>query len=113
PLLENWFFCISPNTTRYVDDWYPSMSAGVPADYSLLSVFPHSHLLGKMMESYAISSSNDTTPLIRIPHWDFEWQDFYFFKNIVKLEAGSRIYGRALYDNRASNPHNPFNPPQQ
>lgn len=112
-LLENWFFCISPNTVKYVDDWYPSMTAGVPQDYSLLSVFPHSHLLGEMMESYAINSSNDTTPLIRIPHWDFEWQDFYFFKNIIKLEAGSRIYGRALYDNRASNPHNPFSPPQQ
>lgn len=113
PLLENWGFCIDANTLQTVDDWYPSSTGGVNQDYSLLSIFPHCHLLGHSMESYALNANNDTTPLIKIPHWDFEWQDFYFFKNIVKLEQGSRLYGKALYDNRAANPHNPFSPPQR
>mgnify|MGYP003651568252 CR=1 FL=1 len=113
PLLENWLFCIDANTVQTVEDWYPHPSIGTNQDFSLLSIFPHSHLLGDRMESYSINANNDTTPLILIPHWDFEWQDFYFFKNIKKLEAGSRIYGKASYDNRASNPHNPFTPPQK
>jgi hypothetical protein len=91
----------------------PHPTIGTNQDYSLLSIFPHSHLLGDRMESYSINASNDTTPLILIPHWDFEWQDFYFFKNIKKLSKGSRLYGNATYDNRASNPHNPFSPPQK
>jgi len=111
-LLANWNFCIPANTVKEVDDLFPTVSTGIHRDISLLSVFPHSHLLGKTMESYMINSSSDTTPLIHIPHWDFEWQDFYFFKEIQKLERGSHIYGRAVYDNRSSNPHNPYNPPR-
>ncbi len=112
PLLENWNFCVNANAVKTVTDWFPSSSTGIPADVSLLSIFPHCHLLGKSMESYAIGPNSDTTPLIHIPHWDFEWQDFYFFQRMQKLEKGGRLFGTATYDNRPGNPHNPFNPPQ-
>ena len=29
---------------------------------------------------YSIKPGQDTTRLIHIPHWDFDWQDFYKFK---------------------------------
>ena len=54
-------------------------------DYSLMSVFPHMHLLGKDMEIFAVTSTNDTINLIKINKWDFEWQGAYFFKKFIKL----------------------------
>lgn len=114
PLLQKWNFCIDPNTVQQVNSWFPSATVGLQSSYSALSVFPHMHLLGKSIRSYAVNSSGtDTVPLIDIPHWDFEWQDFYYFKKIQKLPKTYRIYGEASYDNRSTNPHNPHNPPQR
>lgn len=110
-LIQNWTFCIPANTVRTVSDWYPSSSTGVSQDYSILSVLPHMHLIGTSIESYALDTNGDTIPFVRIPHWDFEWQDFYFFKKPQKLSQGSRIYGEGVYDNRPGNHHNPNNPP--
>ena len=69
------------------------------------------HLLGKDIRSYALDADNDTIRLIDIPHWDFEWQQFYFFENAQHLPAGSTIYGEGHFDNTSSNPHNPNDPP--
>ena len=71
-------------------------------DFSLMSVFPHMHLLGKEIEFYAVAPSNDTINLIRINNWDFEWQGAYFFKKFLKIPAGSMIYAEASYDNTVS-----------
>lgn len=107
PILENWDFTIEANTVQEVTD----ESNQIPADVSVLSVFPHMHLLGDYIESYAVTPGTDTIPLVRIPHWDFEWQEFYFFKNMVKIPASSTFYGRGIYENVAGNPHNPNDPP--
>ena len=53
-------------------------------DYSLMSVFPHMHLLGKDLVCYAVTPTNDTINLIRINKWDFEWQGDYYFKKLYK-----------------------------
>ena len=71
-------------------------------DYSLMSVFPHMHLLGKDMEIFAVTSTNDTINLIKINKWDFEWQGAYFFKKFIKLPSGSMIYAKGTFDNTAS-----------
>ena len=49
-------------------------------DVSLMSIFPHMHLLGKQMECIAVTPTNDTINLVRVNNWDFEWQGFYFYK---------------------------------
>ena len=49
--------------------------------------------------------------LVKINNWDFEWQQFYHFKNLIKLDVGTKLYSNATYDNTASNPHNPNTPP--
>ncbi len=71
-------------------------------DMSLMSVFPHMHLLGKEMECYAVTPTNDTINLIRVNNWDFEWQGFYFYKNFIKIPAGSMIYANGKWDNTIS-----------
>ena len=108
PILQNWTFSIAPNTIDTVEANFN----GVINNFTLLSVFPHMHLVGKSIESYATTLSNDTIPFIRIPHWDFEWQDFYWFEYMKKLPFGSQVYGRGIYDNTVNNIHNPNSPPQ-
>jgi len=53
----------------------------------------------------------DTLKFINIPHWDFHWQDFYFFKNIKFAPIGTVLKAVGEYDNTAANEHNPNSPP--
>jgi Copper type II ascorbate-dependent monooxygenase, C-terminal domain len=77
---------------------------------SVLSVWPHMHLLGSYFKAYTIYN-NDTLPLIEIPEWDFNWQLKYQFKQPIQLAAGTRIRFEGTYDNTSNNPRNPSNPP--
>ncbi len=108
PIIQDWSFTIPANQIDSVENTYNNITL----DFTLLSVFPHMHLIGKQIESYATTPTNDTIPFIRIPHWDFEWQDFYWFEYPKRIPAGSEIYGKGIYENTTANPHNPFNPPQ-
>jgi hypothetical protein len=112
PMIQNWTFGLPANQFTNVSAQYPAGSSGLTNDISVLSAFPHMHLLGESIKSYALNSSNDTIPLIDIPHWDFHWQDFYFFKNIQKLPIGYTVHAKGRYNNTTTNSHNPNNPPQ-
>ena len=108
PILQNWVFNIPANTIDTVEATFN----GTFNNFTLLSVFPHMHLVGKSIESYATTPLNDTIPFIRIPHWDFEWQDFYWFEYMKKVPFGSQLYAQGIYDNTVNNVHNPNSPPQ-
>lgn len=108
PIIQDWSFNIAANTVDTVENSF----SGVFNNFTILSVFPHMHLIGKEIESYAVTPASDTIPFIKIPHWDFEWQDFYWFEYMKKIPLGTEIFGRGIYNNTASNEHNPFNPPQ-
>jgi hypothetical protein len=84
----------------------------VPNDISIITMVPHMHLIGKRFWAYAIKPSGDTIRLIRINNWDFRWQYFYQPKTLLKIPRGSTIYVEGDFDNRSSNPNNPFSPPQ-
>ena len=110
PILENWSFTLPPNQVTNLTAQYPAVGS-IPTDYSGLSVFPHMHLLGKSMKVYGLDAVQDTIKIIDVPDWDFHWQDFYFYKHIQKLEAGSVLHAEATYDNTSANPENPNTPP--
>ena len=84
----------------------------VTEDMSLLTVYPHAHLLGQNFEIYAVTPTADTIPLIRINEWDFNWQRSYNFDHLKKIPQGSTIHYFATYDNTSNNPFNPNDPPQ-
>jgi len=107
PIVQNWSFMLPPEQFTPVSASY----SNIPIDISLLSVFPHMHLLGSSIKSYALDPANDTIRLVNIPRWDFHWQDFYIFKNLVRIPANSEIHGEGMYDNTSSNFHNPSIPP--
>ena len=84
----------------------------VPFDISVVSFFPHSHLIGKSWEIYAITPNDETIPFIRINDWDFDWQNYYYPEYMLHIPAGSTIHAIATYDNTPNNPENPNNPPE-
>ncbi|HEY4798173.1 MAG TPA: FlgD immunoglobulin-like domain containing protein, partial [Bacteroidia bacterium] len=108
--LQNWSMAMPPNVVSTFTAKYPS-SGGLTAPLSIYSTFPHSHLLCKTM---LVNADNGTTtiPLIRINKWDFNWQGFYTFPNLVKIPAGYTLKATHTYDNTTANPNNPNNPPQ-
>ncbi len=81
-------------------------------DVSLLNINPHMHRLGRYFKSYAVTPTQDTIKLIEILNWDANWQEFYRFKHMVKIPAGSILHAEAVYDNSMNNPENPNYPPK-
>lgn len=79
-------------------------------DYSLISITPHAHWLGKSWEVFAVHPNGDTTHLIKIKDWDFNWQNFFSFRKFIKLEKGTVIYASATFDNTGKNYRQPNDP---
>ena len=112
PLLINYNLYIPPNTSPNFYTEFPDGNNFLTQDMSIISVFPHMHLIGQEITSFGVTPLNDTIPFERITHWDFEWQGAYNFKNLLKVPNGSKFFAEAKYNNTSSNPHNPNNPPQ-
>jgi Flp pilus assembly protein TadD len=85
----------------------------VPADVSILSVYPHAHYLGRRIEAWADLPGGEKRWLVKIDAWDFDWQDEYRFVRPVRLPRGSTIHMDWTFDNSAANPKNPFSPPRR
>ncbi len=107
PIISDWSFNIPAATFDSVE----VVDNSVTSDVTMLSVFPHMHLLGDYIESYGVTPLDDTLNFSRIPQWDFDWQDFYWFEYMKKIPAGTALHGKGIYNNTVTNPHNPNNPP--
>jgi len=85
----------------------------VPVDVEAFSIAAHAHYLGKVMTMTATFPDGRQQILLKIPDWDFAWQEQYTFQQRVKLPKGTRVETELTYDNSASNPHNPTSPPMR
>lgn len=103
--LQNWLMLIAPYTSPTYTAQY-----NIPVAVSGFGVFPHGHFLTRSMTDYA-DNGTSTIPLIKINNWDFAWQGFYTFRNLVKIPAGYTLRASHTFDNTANNPNNPNNPP--
>ncbi|HZV67959.1 MAG TPA: T9SS type A sorting domain-containing protein [Saprospiraceae bacterium] len=106
PFLSGDIFLMPPNTVKTFQTQYTT-----PLKVSVFAIWPHAHLLNKSYEVFAVHPNGDTTNLIRIPDWDFNWQGVYSFKKFIVLEAGTTVYANVTYDNTTNNPSNPNSPP--
>lgn len=79
---------------------------------SILSVFPHMHLLGKRWKVWIEKPDGTIENLIKIDDWDFNWQGGYYFKKFIIAPKNSIVYAEAEYDNTVDNPTNPNSPPK-
>ncbi len=85
----------------------------LPVDVEVLAIYPHAHYLGKLMEAWATLPDGRRQWLVRIPDWDLNWQAIYEYKQPVSLPKGTVVEMRIVYDNSASNPRNPNDPPKR
>ena len=85
----------------------------VPKDVHALDVMPHMHLLGRKISAVATFPDGTVKDLVRIDDWDFNWQETYQFREMLKLPRGTKIRVDAEYDNSLRNPNNPSNPPRR
>jgi tetratricopeptide (TPR) repeat protein len=85
----------------------------LPVDVDVLAIYPHAHYLGHVLEAYATLPNGERRWLLRIPHWDPNWQAVYHYRHPVFLPAGSVISMKYHYDNSAANPRNPNHPPKR
>ncbi|MCB9597496.1 MAG: hypothetical protein H6719_32545 [Sandaracinaceae bacterium] len=74
----------------------------------LTALTPHMHLLGteiSMNRVPAFDASGDPECLVDVPHWDFNWQQTYVFRedDPVTLAPGEGLELRCVYDNSDSN----------
>ena len=84
----------------------------VPEDCMIAGIGPHAHLLAQSMDAIATLPDQTILTLAKVPHWQYEWQQPYFFKEPRCLPKGTKITFSAIYDNTAANPKNPYSPPQ-
>lgn len=73
----------------------------------IVSFFPHMHLRGKDMEYKAIYPTGETATLLKVPHYDFNWQLAYKPAEEIEIPAGTKIQCIAHFDNSPNNPANP------
>ena len=75
---------------------------------TMLNLFPHAHTRGQAFKYDLIDpTGKDTTTILDVPHYNFNWQTYYAFKKPLEIPAGSKIRVTAKYDNSKDNPFNP------
>jgi hypothetical protein len=84
-----------------------AVSGTLPNDALLIGLFPHMHLRGKSFE-YAITRPNgNVETLLKVDHYDFNWQLNYRLSEPRPIPAGTRLLWNATFDNSLNNPRNP------
>jgi tetratricopeptide (TPR) repeat protein len=108
-LLRNDEIDIAPGDADFrVDDEFE-----LPVPVKVLAFYPHAHYLGKDLATIAVHPDGREETLLRIPDWDFNWQDEYRLVEGIDLAAGTTLAMRHVYDNSEENLRNPFHPPRR
>jgi hypothetical protein len=100
--IANRSFVIPPG----VPDHRVEATARVTHSARLLRLIPHMHVRGKAFEVRLVASGK-TTRLLRVPQYDFRWQNAYSLEEPILLTEGDRLECTAWYDNSKNNPFNP------
>jgi tetratricopeptide (TPR) repeat protein len=85
----------------------------LPVDVEVQAVQPHAHYRAREVKAIATLPDGTMKWLIYIKDWDFRWQHVYRYVTPVALPRGTTIAMQYTYDNSASNPRNPQQPPER
>ncbi|MBI2804136.1 MAG: redoxin domain-containing protein [Planctomycetes bacterium] len=102
-------FAIPPGKENYPLDG----DAWAMQDFTLLTLMPHMHLLGKDIKLTMTPPGGKEQTLFAVKKWDYNWQEMYFLKEPIQVKAGTKFHVDAHFDNSAKNPLNPFSPPRR
>jgi hypothetical protein len=90
---------IKPNEAR----WHETAYALFPADVQIYAAQVHAHYRGYASKLTAIYPDGKKEVLLNMPHYDFNWQREYVFKDLIDLPAGTKLVADYWYDNSANN----------
>jgi hypothetical protein len=96
-------FVIPPGDSNY----RVQVSGTMPNDALLISMFPHMHLRGKAFEYLITGPNGRVERLLKINHYDFQWQLNYRLAEPRLIKAGTRLQWVGYFDNSPNNPNNP------
>lgn len=102
-MLVNSSFEIPPQASRHE---VTASQQGWPEGTRLLAVAPHMHVRGKGIE-VTLDESGVSSPLLRVPRYDFGWQHTYRLAEPRLLAPGTAVSFRATFDNSSANIANP------
>ncbi|MBI2807660.1 MAG: hypothetical protein HYX68_21990 [Planctomycetes bacterium] len=85
----------------------------LPVDVKAFGISAHAHYIAKDFNVTATLPNGKTKTLLRIPDWDFGWQEQYRFNDFLDLPRGTKLHAKITYDNSAQNPRNPTDPPRR
>ncbi len=94
---------IPPNTAAHVE----TKTQRVPFDLTVTNLLAHMHVRGKAFRYELIYPDGREELLLDIPHYDFNWQLRYDFKQPRVFPRDSSLRLTAVYDNSAGNRANP------
>lgn len=95
-------FEIPPNADRHV---VQAKVPWLPPQAELLAATPHMHYRGKSFRLFG--SDDDSSVLLDVPGYDFNWQHTYALKEPIPLDNLPQLRFDAAFDNSAGNPFNP------
>ena len=101
--IVNATFVIPPGASNHRVD--AVVNVDQPAQ--LHRLIPHMHLRGKAFEVSHLQPGKDPRILLRVPRYDFNWQNAYYLDTPVSLNPGNKIAVSGWFDNSPNNPHNP------
>ncbi len=101
--MSNDRFVIPPGDPNY----RVQVSGTLPNDALLISMFPHMHLRGKGFEYLITGPHGYVDTLLKVNHYDSQWQLNYRLAQPRLLKAGTHLTWIGYFDNSANNPANP------
>ena len=79
----------------------------VPVDVKVMGYIPHMHVRGVAARYELTDPAGQTTTILDVPRYDFNWQLPYMYREPRDVKAGSRMRFTGWFDNSENNPHNP------
>ncbi len=101
--MSNDRFVIPPGDS----DYRVQVSGTLPNDALLISMFPHMHLRGKGFEYLITGPNGHVETLLKVSHYDFQWQLNYRLAEPRLIQAGTHLTWVGTFDNSPNNPANP------
>jgi hypothetical protein len=83
------------------------VSGTLPNDALLISMFPHMHLRGKGFEYLITGPNGHVETLLKVSHYDFQWQLNYRLAEPRLIKAGTHLTWVGTFDNSPNNAANP------
>lgn len=98
-LYADWSMSLEPGVQSL--EW--SYDFNVPANVTVLGVFPHMHTLGRQMkievEHADLAGARECAA--DVPRWNFEGQQLYFYEEPLAVHGGDRMHVTCTYDTRS------------